>query len=233
MKYCRVILLILFFSLGNVFGKTNNTTIVVAEILRIREQPSLESKVIGNLKKGSILNILAKSKYSTRIDELDGLWYQIQYEDITGWVFSGYLFDRYYINENTKIAAWLKHSGNDLSCKFVLFNLQTTEQISFNVSGDSCSFEISPNLKYVAIDSGTDTIGNIEIWDIYKKKRLYYATYTREIHKWDGNKISIEEINWKENQGDCRNKKIYWKETIFDDGKIYRGDKTGWVPDPC
>ncbi|GHT71977.1 hypothetical protein FACS1894110_25950 [Spirochaetia bacterium] len=61
------------------------------EGLRVRSEPNINSEKISLLKNGQEVSILNKDMNNVEIDGINGNWYLIQTEEITGWVFSGYL----------------------------------------------------------------------------------------------------------------------------------------------
>ena len=65
--------------------------VVNANGLRIREQPSLDSNIIGQLNQGMSVNILGRSLYIMFLDGNHSYWYKINYDNIEGWVYGTYI----------------------------------------------------------------------------------------------------------------------------------------------
>ncbi|GHT70908.1 hypothetical protein FACS1894110_23140 [Spirochaetia bacterium] len=71
------------------------------EGLRVRAEPNINSEKIYLLNNGQEVSILDKDINNVQIDGINGSWYLIQTEEITGWVFSGYLSNSIVGNTNT------------------------------------------------------------------------------------------------------------------------------------
>jgi hypothetical protein len=61
--------------------------------VRIRKEPNLESETIGMLGKNSRIKIISSANLdiALEIDNISALWYQIEYENITGYIWGGYI----------------------------------------------------------------------------------------------------------------------------------------------
>lgn len=75
-----VILLFLSFS-GTAFSASNQTGIVLVDILNLRQTPTLTSKILNKLSKGMQVSITEKK------DD----WYKVNVKGLTGWVSSQYV----------------------------------------------------------------------------------------------------------------------------------------------
>lgn len=67
------------------------TGICLTKRLKIRDKPYLESIQIGSLIEDQEVTIIRKTEWKDSIDGLNEYWYQIIYEDTTGWVYGGYI----------------------------------------------------------------------------------------------------------------------------------------------
>lgn len=70
--------------------------ICTATILRVREKPMIESRIIGVLRKGQIVDVdkLKEPVFCDTIDGMSGYWVPIiSLDGIQGWAFDGYLDD--------------------------------------------------------------------------------------------------------------------------------------------
>lgn len=65
--------------------------VVKSTHLRLRENPSLESKVITTLWRGGVLEVLSKTDQRETIEGEEDYWYRISFEGLSGWVFGAYL----------------------------------------------------------------------------------------------------------------------------------------------
>jgi len=64
--------------------------IVTADILKVRENPGLDSNEIGSIPRGTIVKVKEVGNEES-IDGTNARWLKIKSEDYTGWVFGGYL----------------------------------------------------------------------------------------------------------------------------------------------
>ena len=74
-----------------VLSITSSWGVVKANFLRIREEPSKNSKVVHHIRKSSIIEILSKTDKKEIIEELESYWYRINFDGLRGWIFGGYL----------------------------------------------------------------------------------------------------------------------------------------------
>jgi hypothetical protein len=61
--------------------------------VRIRKEPNLDSEVIGTLGLNSKIRIISTDldSHALEIDGISALWYEIEYENITGFIWGGYI----------------------------------------------------------------------------------------------------------------------------------------------
>lgn len=85
---------ILLLSLISFLGANYETVsygIIKGDNVRIRSDKNLKSKVIGVLNRNDKVTIIGDSGKEFKIDEHSFLWYNIQYEDKTGWVYGKFV----------------------------------------------------------------------------------------------------------------------------------------------
>lgn len=195
--------------------------LVTASRLNVRTKPESNASVVGVVEKGTFVDILSKKEGEILyIDGGYGNWVTIRHNDITGWVFGGFVKQDVRRLDETDQYAWVQDEYSSV----VIYDLKTKKEIRFDEGFGFNNFDISKPPKYIAIDSGTDVIGGFVIYEIASKKEVYSATHPRDDPKWNGLKISIREI-----VGECDNNKTPWEEIIFDDGKITKGKAKGFA----
>jgi len=67
------------------------TGIVNDNAVRIREQPSIESTVSGQLNQGLTVTVLGRSEKRMFLDRYDSYWLKIKAESTEGWVYGAYI----------------------------------------------------------------------------------------------------------------------------------------------
>ena len=91
MKKYYLILIIILLSANICYGKQQMVK-CDAEIVNLRSEPNIHSKIIDIIRAGDIVPVIEKSRESVVIDSVKAKWYKIQTKNgKTGWVFSGYL----------------------------------------------------------------------------------------------------------------------------------------------
>ncbi|WP_165779495.1 SH3 domain-containing protein [Leptospira harrisiae] len=88
-KSLVIILLLVFFTLN--CHKSKNLYVTANESLSLREEPSVFSKVILTLPRGTLVKSLDEIDKQITITEKNGKWTKVEVYEITGWVFGGYL----------------------------------------------------------------------------------------------------------------------------------------------
>ena len=67
------------------------TAFVNDNAVRIRNKPSLEGTIIGQLNYGMLVSVLGRSQNRMILDENDSYWLKIKINNIEGWVYGTYL----------------------------------------------------------------------------------------------------------------------------------------------
>lgn len=76
----------------NKIDTINNFFSVISNVgLRVRKEPNLDSEKIGILKHNQIVKATKKTSDSLEIDGIKSNWFYINYHNLKGWVFGGYL----------------------------------------------------------------------------------------------------------------------------------------------
>jgi hypothetical protein len=84
--------------------KSEKVGVVNVDRLRFRSDNDIHSKTLRYLDKGTIVLIIMKDNMRVKIGEMEGYWYQIEFEGITGWAF-GFFLDVYSSYDSAKIGA--------------------------------------------------------------------------------------------------------------------------------
>ena len=64
---------------------------VVADSLRVRDQPSVRSEVLSYLRRGEVVEVLQRGEREEQIEGESGYWYEVTFQGVTGWVFGSHL----------------------------------------------------------------------------------------------------------------------------------------------
>ena len=86
--------LILFFILNSFFSiafSSEKKGQLTGDFVRSREEPNLNSPVVGFFHKYMIVKIIEKSKEKMRIGKSEEYWYKISRENLTGWIYGSFL----------------------------------------------------------------------------------------------------------------------------------------------
>jgi uncharacterized protein YgiM (DUF1202 family) len=75
----------------SVLSIQSNWGVVASTHLRLRDNPSIESKAVTTLWSGSVVEILTKTGKEEQVEGETDYWYQVSFEGLTGWVFGAYL----------------------------------------------------------------------------------------------------------------------------------------------
>jgi cell wall-associated NlpC family hydrolase len=134
-----VFIMFLFLFSGLAYAEGNQSGTVTCDVLNVREQPSLDAKILFQLTQGT----------KTKVLENSGEWYKISYDDRTGWVFGEYLSVRdEAIGIGTINASNVNIRANpDLSAE-ILTRLNNGDKVSvFGRSGDWYKIGLSDKKK--------------------------------------------------------------------------------------
>jgi len=91
MKYPLIILALLISTNLMLSQDLDKHKFVNATILNVRSEPNKESKVIGKLKKNTLVKVISQTNKYEEINGIKSNWKKIQFEKTEGFVFSGYL----------------------------------------------------------------------------------------------------------------------------------------------
>lgn len=192
--------------------------------LRLRASGGQDAGVIKVLNKGELAQVIETGRKTERINGIEAKWYKVETEGIEGWVFGGYIrkTGRMLVKMNPGYTAWFERPGNDHEKKiFCLRYAGKSKIIKILISPDIDDYEVSPNGKYAAFDSGTDIIGRIDIYEIETKKPVYNAPYSPRVLVWKNNTISIHRVT---GTNFCY---LVWELDFFNNGKIKKNIKSG------
>jgi len=158
---------------------------ILESSVNIRSQPNLTSSVIGKLKLHSEIEIIERAENFQTIDDMTHYWYKIKYEDITGYIWGGF------ISIETKI--FVIDNNTNMYCYYRVSKLVRNE---LDYNRYSYGHLITPNDIFIYINqkrSKTNVIEEIYseeyyIWPPQKNKYFirdywYYCSFREE----DGN----------------------------------------------
>jgi hypothetical protein len=223
MKYFVAVLLVLsFINSCNLFSpKIRSKTISAGNNVNIREQPNLQSKVLGQCNIGDEIDIYDIPENDYKSGDQKDYFRKVKCNKIVGWINCLYLAQNFTYNKNENYYAFSVILSNEGAYNPYLINVYTvsTKQIiSKKELADGISF--TANGKYAVVDFGSEvfhlnTILELPTMTIVKKLGVYSSASIIE------NKIIYNEC-FK-----IRKDEFEWKETIFENGKITLTGKTG------
>ncbi len=204
--------------------------VVIKDGARLLGGPSVGGKEVRRMKRGDIIEILAETKNMETIGGASGVWLSVRQGALKGWIFGPFVASgrEVYCDAARGTVAWMEREmsacGDGGQC-LVVMNASVNPKIdcTIRLTGDNCGFDIdlSKDLRYVAVDCGTDVVGTLEIYSVRYGRLVHSATYTRHPFKWKGGTISYQKVTYL---GDgC----LRWEEEIFDDGVVKKGAKKG------
>jgi hypothetical protein len=93
-KVMMLVLLSLNFPLfcqDNIYQFAQKEYYILDYPINIRAQPNLQGEIIGKLKLNDKITILQRTDNLQYIDGVYSYWYMIKYNEITGYIFGGYI----------------------------------------------------------------------------------------------------------------------------------------------
>lgn len=220
--------LLTFFLSTTVYAGTmwvGDEVVIKVDQVRLRESPDQNSKIIVLLKKGDLANIIRHS--GDKLEKIKGIesrWYKIQVNGKEGWVFGGLLepSKRTIVKKTEIYEAWADRYDVEEENKYFYLKMKNKKDlIKIIIDPDLSDYEISPNGKYVAFDSGTDGVGGIQIYEIESQKLVYEASYAPREIVWKNNTIEIHRVISTHH---CY---LLWELDVFDNGIIKKNVKNG------
>ncbi|MFO7849450.1 MAG: SH3 domain-containing protein [Spirochaetia bacterium] len=82
----------------------SNWAVITGSHLRLREQPSTDSRAVTTLWRGNVLEIISREDLKVQVEGIEDYWYQVAYDGLQGWVFGGYI-DLHETEENARQAS--------------------------------------------------------------------------------------------------------------------------------
>jgi uncharacterized protein YgiM (DUF1202 family) len=74
-----------------VLEQRTNFAVIMSTHLRLRTEPTVNSRAITTLWRGYILEVISRSNRMDNVAGNDDFWYQISYGGLRGWVFGAYI----------------------------------------------------------------------------------------------------------------------------------------------
>ncbi|MCL2293767.1 MAG: SH3 domain-containing protein [Spirochaetes bacterium] len=74
-----------------VLEQRTNFAVIMSPHLRLRTEPSVQSRAIITLWRGYILEIVSRSPRRDTVDGKEDFWYQISFSGLRGWVFGAHI----------------------------------------------------------------------------------------------------------------------------------------------
>jgi len=70
---------------------SENWGVIETAYLRLRERPSVESRIVTTLWRGYVLEVMSRSPSRAIVEGEEDFWYQVNYDGLQGWVFGSYM----------------------------------------------------------------------------------------------------------------------------------------------
>lgn len=200
--------------------------VVTASALKMRSTPDLNGEVILILTKATIVKILEESKEKTKVGHALDYWLRVEADAKTGWVFGGFVASYEVVHENPDLVTWLtdntaKKRDADTARLITLYNLKTKKEYVVATSVETANYAFSKNLKYVAVDVGTDAIGMLFIYDVQNGKSLQKFQYSPRGFEWQGDQLKFNNILCTDDGY------TIFEEITFSNGRIVKTGKYG------
>lgn len=224
MKRIVYFLSIFAFSVTLTLAAEEKKGIVAVSNLRMRGTPDLKGNVVTLLDRGSIVTILEESVKKLKVEGNEAPWLKVRYNSHTGWLFGGYITTDYHcFDRGCNTVSWSRTVQNATSeygyiTEISLYNRTNKTLYRIDASPETAWYSFSKNLKYLAIDAGTDGVGNISFYRIHDGKVLHSSSFSPRGITWDGNKVKYHSVLCMDDGF------TIYEEQVFNDGKI---EKTG------
>jgi hypothetical protein len=223
----RIIVLLSFLVFSISLAIADENSGIVTYPLKMREAPNLKGSLITVLEKGTIVKILEQTESSIKVDNIESPWYKISINKKTGWVFGGFISKEYQIiDRKLNILSWsvnIPTPGGSYSYtrNIVLYDKTKKSSSIIEASPESTDYLFSQNLKYVAVDEGTDVVGGIAFYDVNNGKLINSAAYSPRNFKWEGNALKYNKVICYDDGY------TLYEQEIFDNGKTIKTGKYG------
>ncbi|MBV6492938.1 MAG: hypothetical protein LDLANPLL_00943 [Turneriella sp.] len=196
MRYLKILLACFLLTTAAIHAEVEEA-VVTADVLRVRESADLKAESLFTLKRGTIVRILSKSTAEMTIDGITASWFQIESEGKKGWTFGGFMSE-YFQKLSGGNLVWKIYPPNapyEEGLIIVLFNTKTKKEQKVKTNMETADFKFSENLRYLALDQGTDVSGGIQIIDLANKAAiLVNDSYMPRHLVWKGNSLSFDKI---------------------------------------
>ncbi len=200
--------------------------VVRVSALKMRMTPSSTGTVVTILPKGTRVRILEETPEKIKIDGIESNWLKVDTMEKTGWVFGDYVATPFQFIEKTDFLTWsvADSSGKkpyEKSRDIVLYNVQTKKEFKVSVHAETGNYAFSDNLKFIAVDAGTDVVGGLYILNMQNGKTLHNFSYQPRTFEWQGNQLKFNHVLCSDDGF------TLYEEIVFNDGKLSRTGKFG------
>lgn len=221
----RTFLITLFIFVTNSIFAEDTKGVVTVNALRMRATPDLNGQQVLLLEKGTIVTILERSKNMTKVGDTEDNWYKAQHAGKTGWLFAAFVTkDFHCVDDRCGTITWASEVPSEVDefpvmRMITLFDKSKKSEKYFKTTPESSDYFFSRNLKYLAVDAGTDVVGGIIFYSTQNGKKVHSATYGPREFKWEGNKVKYNHVLCYDDGY------VLCEEEIFDDGKVIKTGK--------
>ncbi|HON80435.1 MAG TPA: SH3 domain-containing protein [Spirochaetota bacterium] len=222
MKRMIISAIILALSISLTLTAEEKKGIVTVSNLRMRSTPDLKGKVVTLLERGSIVSIFEESVKQLKVGDNEAPWIRVRHTTHTGWLFSGYVStDFHCFDKDCGVVSWSRtipkeNDGYAYSTEISLYYKMAKKLSSVIVSPETAGYSFSRNLKYLAIDEGTDGVGKISFYGVQDGKVIHSASFSPRSITWNGNKVHYHSVLCMDDGF------TVYEEQIFNNGKIVK-----------
>ncbi|MBN1499320.1 MAG: hypothetical protein JW982_04165 [Spirochaetes bacterium] len=180
----KLLLIILFLSLISCSSKISEEvkekqyTYCIGNKVNFRKDPEEKKEnVITQLNIGDKLEYLETFPKGF-LGDPKKYWVKAVYNNQTGWINSFYVSSDFTLNEANNIAVWTQTiyaDGAENPTNIVIYNFKTKKIIN-TFKEEISGLEISPDLNYFLIDSGSDIVRSLSIHEFNTGKKIYSCT---------------------------------------------------------
>ncbi len=160
----------------------------------MRSEPSVTASVIGTIKKGTVVKILGKSSTEVTIDNITDFWYRAEGAGKTGWLFGGYTDSGFkQVGGNSNVMLWQARTGGETR-NLIAYDVIAQKERKFAVLPESVGCELSDDLRYLACDAGTDTVGSLLVFEFQTTRKIHEGLYEPREFAWKANALRFDHV---------------------------------------
>ena len=206
----------------------NFDAVIFGNSVRLRQEPRIDSSILGLLNTGDEIHIARETVPETQINDMKDHWYFVNIQNKSGWVFGGFVRFNYEKQGDVFVSHYYSIDSSDLTMTYFRTGIPEMHSHTLHMkNGNAPAYfpSLSPNFRWVALDSGTDGIGALEFYDLTTDQLVYSARYDRAILSkqavWEEDCFSFHAI--KSVSNGC----FHWIEKKFCAGSITITGRSG------